>query len=80
MGKDYEVLKHELVPEHEVLPEEDVERLLEKYEIDQRQLPKLLASDPVAREMGAEPGDVLEVKRESPTAGESVTYRLVIEK
>lgn len=80
MGNGYEVAEHQLVPEHEVIPEEEVEDLLEEYDIDQRQLPKLLSNDPVVKELGAEPGDVLRITRTSPTAGTAEIYRLVIQK
>ncbi|MBS1262966.1 MAG: DNA-directed RNA polymerase subunit H [Methanonatronarchaeales archaeon] len=80
MGKNYEVSRHDMVPEHEVIPGEKVEELLETYEIDVRQLPKILVNDPVAKEMETEPGDVLRVVRKSPTAGVAVSYRLVIER
>lgn len=80
MGNGYEVLKHELVPKHEKVSDEEVERVLEEYDIDVRQLPKLLSNDPVVKELDAAPGDVLRIVRESPTAGTAVAYRLVIEK
>lgn len=80
MGKDYKVLEHELVPSHEKLSEEEVAKVLETYDIDVRQLPKVLHNDPVVRDLDAEPGDVLKIVRDSPTAGEAVAYRLVIEK
>ncbi len=79
MAKEYAVLKHELVPKHELLPEDEVEKLVHEYEIDVRQLPRILNNDPVVREMGGAPGDVLRIVRKSSTAGIAVVYRLVIE-
>ncbi|MEM4034182.1 MAG: DNA-directed RNA polymerase subunit H, partial [Sulfolobales archaeon] len=42
------------------------------------QLPWIRASDPVARELGAKPGDIIRIIRKSQTAGESIAYRFVI--
>lgn len=76
----YDVLEHDLVPDHEIVSEEEVEEVLEEYDVDVRQLPKLVSNDSVVKELGAEPGDVVRVGRESPTAGKAEIYRLVIEK
>jgi DNA-directed RNA polymerase subunit H (RpoH/RPB5) len=35
--------------------------------------------DPCARAVNAQPGQVLKIERESPTAGTSYYYRLVVE-
>jgi DNA-directed RNA polymerase subunit H len=40
-------------------------------------LPKILKTDAAIRELDAKPGDVIKVVRVSPTAGESVFYRVV---
>jgi len=76
--KYFDVKEHELVPEHEVLSEEEAEEVLERYDISRSQLPKIKEKDPVAEAMDLESGDVVEVTRESPTAGEKTAYRLVI--
>ncbi|WP_048148945.1 DNA-directed RNA polymerase subunit H [Palaeococcus ferrophilus] len=77
--KTFSIFDHELVPEHRVLSEEEVEELLKKYRIKLSQLPQIKASDPAVQALGAEPGDVIEIKRKSPTAGVYYYYRLVIE-
>ena len=79
MVKVFDVMQHDLVPRHEVLSEEDSHIILEKYGVTSDQLPKILASDPVARAIRARPGQVIKIKRKSPTAGESIAYRLVVE-
>jgi DNA-directed RNA polymerase subunit H len=66
------------VPEHEVLSEEEVEEILKRYNITKGQMPKILASDPMAKKVKAKPGDVIRIKRESKTAGKSIFYRVVI--
>ncbi len=76
--KGFDVMEHELVPDHEIISEEEAEEVLEEYDIEAVQLPKLDKKDPVAKAIDAEPGDVVKITRESETAGKSVAYRYVI--
>lgn len=75
------ILEHELVPKHEVLGEVAVAELLDTYKIKKEQLPKIKLSDPVIKEkeIKVDVGDVVRIRRESRTAGKSLSYRLVIE-
>lgn len=77
--KEFDVFQHELVPKHRVLPKKEVDEVLAKYHIRAYQLPYVKASDPAARALQAQPGDVIEVVRRSPTAGQAIVYRYVIE-
>jgi len=77
--KAIDVFQHELVPKHEIVPRREVEELLQRRHIKAYQLPYLRADDPAARQIGAKPWDVVKVTRRSPTAGEVVVYRYVIE-
>lgn len=74
----FDVLKHELVPQHEVLPEEEANEMLKKFNITKGQVPKILVSDPVAKKIEAKVGDVVKITRNSKTAGKSVFYRVVV--
>jgi DNA-directed RNA polymerase subunit H len=47
--------------------------------IRERDLPRILDSDPVAKIIRARPGQVLRITRKSPTAGETIYYRMVSE-
>jgi len=76
--KGFNVLEHELVPDHEVISDEEAEEVLEEYDIKPSQLPKLDKKDPVAKEIDADPGDVVKITRDSETAGKSIAYRYVI--
>lgn len=71
-------MEHFLVPKHRVLSSEEAEQVLRKYGVKPHQLPSILASDPVVKLIGAKPGDIIEIIRDSPTAGKSVYYRHVI--
>lgn len=76
----FDILKHKLVPHHEILSEKEVEKLLKVYNIRKEQLPRILVTDPVVKAIGAKEGDVIKIERKSPTAGVSVAYRLVVNK
>ncbi|AGK60723.1 DNA-directed RNA polymerase, subunit H [Archaeoglobus sulfaticallidus PM70-1] len=69
---------HILVPKHEVLSKEEAEKILKILNIEKEQLPKIKVTDPIAQEIGAKVGDIVRVERESPTAGKSIAYRLVV--
>lgn len=73
------ILDHALVPVHDVLNEAEVVKLLKQYKIQKEQLPKIKADDPAIKEIKADVGDVVRIRRTSKTAGRSLSYRLVIE-
>jgi len=52
---------------------------LGKYAIEREKLSKIRMTDPAINEIGANPGDIIEITRTSETAGDSVFYRLAIE-
>ena len=52
---------------------------MSRYNIEKEKLSKITTSDPVIKEIGANAGDVVEITRNSETAGEFVFYRIVIE-
>jgi DNA-directed RNA polymerase subunit H len=74
-----DINEHELVPEHELLEEDEVDGLLERFDITADQLPKMKRKDVMAKRLDAEPGDVVKITRDSATAGEATYYRLVVE-
>lgn len=78
LGEFMEIEKHKLVPKHILLSEEEKEELLKKYGITLRELPRILSSDPMAKVLNAKVGDVIKIIRESPTAGVSEYYRVVV--
>ena len=76
--KKFNVLNHVLVPKHRILNPEEAREVLIKYRVNPDQLPYILDTDPVVKAIGARPGDIIEITRESPTAGKAVYYRRVI--
>jgi len=75
---DRRILEHEMVPEHRVLSFEEAVVLLRRLGVKPWQLPQISLNDPVARLLNAKPGDILEIKRRSPTGGVHIAYRLVV--
>ena len=80
MEKEFDILKHELVPEHIIMNENEKKELFGKLKITERNLPKILTNDAVVKAIGAKEGDVLKIIRKSPTAEESIYYRVVVKK
>jgi DNA-directed RNA polymerase subunit H len=74
-----EIENHELVPEHRKMEEDEINELLEEFNIDKSDLPELTTDDAMTKRIDVEPGDVIEINRESPTAGETTYYRRVTE-
>ncbi len=75
---DRRILKHELVPEHRVLTLEEAAEVLGRLRAKPWQLPHISINDPIVSLIGAKPGDIIEIKRRSPTAGEAIAYRVVV--
>jgi len=73
-----DVSQHTLVPEHTVMDEDDLDGVLEEYDIKRTDLPKITRSDPALPE-DAEIGDVIRIVRDSRTTDQAVVYRLVVE-
>ena len=74
----FEVTKHILVPKHVVVSEKEKKVLFEKYNITLRELPKILTTDPALKSLKVKAGDIIKIIRTSPTAGETMYYRGVI--
>jgi DNA-directed RNA polymerase subunit H len=74
-----DVTNHEAVPQHRKLDEDEVEEVLEKFDTQKENLPKIKRLDAPLKQMDAEVGDVIEIVRPSPTAGETTYYRRVVE-
>jgi DNA-directed RNA polymerase subunit H len=78
----FNVLKHDLVPEHHLLNEEEAEKVLSKLKITCDQLPKIRRTDPGIKVLEnvcgpVEEGRIVKIVRKSETAEEFVVYRLV---
>ena len=75
----FDLFGHELVPPHVIAEETEIQLVLNHYGINKTHLPRILTRDPAARVLGARPGQVIRIERESPTAGVAYYYRLVVD-
>ncbi|UCG95003.1 MAG: DNA-directed RNA polymerase subunit H [archaeon] len=75
--KEFEITDHFLVPKHEIMGKKEKEKLLKDYNITEKQLPKILISDPIIKLIDAKIGDVIKITRKSQVAAKSVYYRIV---
>ena len=78
MTEGFKLADHILVPQHEKLSEEEKKKVLEKFNVNLAQMPKIFANDPAIRELEAKAGDLIKIARKSPTALESIFYRVVV--
>jgi DNA-directed RNA polymerase subunit H len=73
-----DVSNHELVPDHSVLDQAELEDVLAEYDIKKTDLPKIKRTDPGLPDE-AEVGEVIKIERDSRTTDRAVVYRLVID-
>ena len=78
MAKKFDIKKHSLVPKHSKVSEKEKKDIIEKYKISVYDLPLIERKDAAIKDLDVKPGDVIKIIRDSPTAGESVFYRCVI--
>jgi len=71
-------MRHVLVPKHQIVPPADHQELMNSLYITAKsKLPEIkFHVDPIARCIGAVPGDIVKITRPSGSAGESIIYRL----
>ena len=75
----FDLFEHDLVPKHIIAEQSEVDLVLTHYGIVKTQLPRILRDDPAARVLGARPGQVIRIERDSQTSGTAFYYRLVVD-
>ncbi|XP_062007535.1 DNA-directed RNA polymerases IV and V subunit 5B [Rosa rugosa] len=71
------ITKHVLKPKHQVLTERAKQNLLKKYNIEEKQLPRMSQKDAIAKYYGLERGQVVKVIYSRDITKAHVTYRCV---
>lgn len=75
----FNILKHNLVPNHRIIKENELKNIMIKYNIlSLEHLPEINRFDPVAKLIGIKPTEVCEIKRPSKNAIESNYYRVCV--
>lgn len=74
----FDLSKHNFVPKHIKLSDSEKNKLLEKHGIDLKSLPKILLRDSALAHLNTKEGDLIEIQRQSKTAGKIAYYRVVV--
>lgn len=75
----FNILKHVLVPQMDILNSEDIELLKKKYYLKTTaQLPEISRFDPQALALCMRPGQVAKIERDSLTTLETIYYRVCV--
>lgn len=74
-----EIFKHNLVPKHRILDENEVKKVLTQLGINRNNLPKIKhKDDPPAIWLGCKPGDIVEITSTSEISLSRISYRVAI--
>ena len=71
--------KHELIPLHEKLSEQEKEKLFSDLKVNFKDMPKIFRNDAAISEMDVKAGDIIRITRKSATAKETVFFRGVVD-
>lgn len=69
---------HALIPEHEIVPQDQVPEVLSKHGLKLEKFPRILAEDPAIEGLDAVKGDLIKINRKSATAGRVTYFRVVV--
>lgn len=75
----YNPTRHQLVPKHEKMTNEEVTDVMNKYLIKGKiQMPYILRNDVIAKWLGLKQGDVVKISRYNENSGISYYYRVCV--
>jgi DNA-directed RNA polymerase I, II, and III subunit RPABC1 len=72
------ISKHHLVPKHEILTKKEEQSIVSQYMLTKIHLPWILKTDPMAKFLGLEAGQIVKITHPSPTNGEYISYRTCV--
>ncbi|KAL4289627.1 hypothetical protein GQ457_14G018600 [Hibiscus cannabinus] len=72
------ITKHCLMPKHQILTAEEKRNLLNKYQLEEKQLPQMVRTDPIARYYGLEKGAVVKATYTNEFIQFHEQYRCVV--
>ena len=75
----FNISEHDLVPKYRIMTQEEKQALIDKLFLDdEKNLPKILVTDPVAKFYGVRIGQLCEIEYTNETNGFNKSYRLCI--
>ena len=76
----FNISKHTLVPKHDVIKDQtEISKLVEHFNLKNKlQFPIILKTDPMAKYLNIQSGELVKVTRISPSSGISVLYRCCV--
>lgn len=73
----FNILNHDMVPEHTILSREETDDIIKKYNINKmKEFPEISRFDKVAMAIGLRPSHVCKIVRSSPTSITGLYYRM----
>jgi DNA-directed RNA polymerase subunit H (RpoH/RPB5) len=77
----FDIMAHRMAMPHRILTDDEKKVVFDYYKVSKpdEQIPWIDSQDPMAKWVGAFPGDVVEVTRHSDSVGRSLYYRYCVE-
>jgi DNA-directed RNA polymerase subunit H len=73
-----EEIKHSYIPKHEIVPSEELDKLISEQNLNPEKLPLIFIADPGIAHLEVKVGDVIKITRKNRTVGDVVYYRKVV--
>lgn len=75
----FDISKHRKVPKHRIITQEEAEKVLKNFNlVSPLGMPKIDSQDPMAKWIGARPGDIVEITGLCESSGENKRYRYCV--
>jgi DNA-directed RNA polymerase subunit H len=76
----FDISAHRKVPKHRIITQDELTKVLKEFHADSASLfPPIDCQDPMAKWVGARPGNVLEITGLCESSGENRRYRICVE-